>query len=103
MTSEIEKTACVPPTLIIHLTVFLVGLQSVVCSDPVVLHWYRSHATMGLLVRYAAAVDFAIIWVWTKMRQSVRTFQKDTTTKSWYGTLTFEMVGERSPGQVAYE
>ena len=58
---------------------------------------------MGLLVRYAAAVDFAIIWVWTKMRQSVRTFQKDATTKSWYVILTFEMVGERSPGQVAYE
>ena len=40
--------------------VFLFGLQSVVCSDLVVLHRYRRHVTMDLLVRHAAAVSFEI-------------------------------------------
>ena len=40
--------------------VFLFGLQSVVCSDLVVLHRYRRDVTMDLLVRHAAAVSFEI-------------------------------------------
>ena len=42
------------------LTVFLFGLQSVVCSDPVVLHWCKRHVTIDALVRHVAAVDFDI-------------------------------------------
>ena len=40
--------------------VFLFGLQSVVCVDLVVLHRYRRHVTMDLLVRHVAAVRFEI-------------------------------------------
>ena len=40
--------------------VFLFGLQSVVCSDLVMLHRYRRNVMMDLLVRHAAAVNFEI-------------------------------------------
>ena len=56
--------------------VFLFGLQSVVCSDLVVLHQYRCHVTTDLFVRRAAAVSFEINIIGTTLRQTVRTLHQ---------------------------
>ena len=62
MTSDTEHAVCTPSTLMSHLTLFLIRLQSAVCPSffvSVVLHWYRRHVTVESSARHFAAVDLA--------------------------------------------
>ena len=100
MTSDAKEDVCTTSTLKSHLTVFLFGLQSAVFPSffvPVVLHWYRRHATVESSARRFAGVDLGRSGpddkIWTTVRLTMRASKDDTTTKSWYVILvTIEVV-----------